>query len=977
MTPEERYRRIDELVDRALDLDAAQRAAFLDDACGSDADLRREVDALLVSHGQLGSFLEASALEHSARALAREPGRSLVGQRLGPYPIQALLGAGGMGEVYRAHDPRLGRDVAIKVLPAHLAADVAALARFEREVRAVAALSHPNILAIHDFGTDQAIAYAVMELLEGETLRQRLAKGPIPWRKAVRIAGQIAEGLAAAHAKGIIHRDLKPENVSIGDSDQVKILDFGLARVVPQGHAAGEPVVAATQPGTIMGTIGYLSPEQARGEEAGRSSDIFAFGCLLYEMLSGRAPFARNTVAESLVAVLHDDPEPLAAEGREVPPSLEALVLRCIEKRVADRFQSASDLAFALRSAGSTTGRLTTTVRLDANAHRRRWMTLAVIAIAVAGVAAGAAVWRRAARPVETTAHLSFSIGDAMRLVPNDSPSAGSSIAISADGRWMAFIVVKGRERYVALRELSRPDISILAGTEGALTPIFSPDSRWIAFFTETDLRKVPLAGGTPTIICPAPPVARGGAWADDDRIYFSPSFSQGLQRVAAAGGNPVDVTKVELPSGEGNHLLPDVLPGAEAVLFTVWKGGDFSTASIWSAALSTGERRLVIEAASAPRYVPPGFLVFARGGGLFAIRFDARRLTTSGEAVPVVEGLWTDRTSGTAHYAVSRNGTLVYAAGGETVERRRLAWVDRRGRIEPLPADAGFYANPRLSPDGRRVVVEALNDLWVYDLQNAAFNRVTFRGVNQHAVWSPDGRRLALSSSHGTALPTVFWVDADGGGTFEPVGRSGGVQFPASWNGADNVLAYARHPGAWPDAESGGWDIWASHPGAATPEARLMHTPFNEDQPIFSPDGRLLAYVSDETGRRDVYVRAYPSLGQRTRISVEGGTEPVWSRDGRELFFRHGRRYYSVEVAWTGGEIRASRPVLMFEGEFVLASLIPGFPSYDVAPDGQRFIVVAAASDSPRVAQLDVVLGWSRVLETRVSQQTPGHAAQ
>jgi serine/threonine protein kinase len=298
MTPEERYRRIDALLDRALELEGPQRTAFLDDACGGDGDLRQEVEALLASHDRLGSFLEASALEESAKSLARAPARSLVGHRLGPYPVQALLGAGGMGEVYRAHDPRLGRDVAIKVLPAHLAADADALARFEREVRAVAALSHPNILAIHDFGTDDTIAYAVMELLDGETLRQRLANGPIAWRKAVRIATQIADGLAAAHAKGIVHRDLKPENVSIGESDQVKILDFGLARVVPRGDAALEAVGTATLPGTIMGTIGYMSPEQARGEDAGSSSDIFAFGCLLYEMLSDSAPFARNTVAK-------------------------------------------------------------------------------------------------------------------------------------------------------------------------------------------------------------------------------------------------------------------------------------------------------------------------------------------------------------------------------------------------------------------------------------------------------------------------------------------------------------------------------------------------------------------------------------------------------------------------------------------------------------------------------------------------------
>jgi serine/threonine-protein kinase len=521
MTPDERYRRIDAVLGEALERQGPARAAFLDEACGGDADLRREVEALLASHDGAGAFLDAPALEVSARALAHEAGAPLVGRTLGPYPILSLLGIGGMGEVYRASDPRLGREVAIKVLPAHLTTDRDSLARFERETRAIAALSHPNILAIHDVGFDHGIAYAVMELAEGETLRQRLTAGRMPWRIAVRVAIQISDGLAAAHAKGIVHRDLKPANVVLGASNQVKILDFGLARFLPGAAPAQAAVGGRTEPGLVMGTYGYMSPEQASGQDAGPASDIFALGCLVYEMVSGRRPFANGSATESLAAVLRDEPAPIAEADADVPPALDALIRHCLEKRVADRFRSASDLSFALRMiVGDHPSSQRVGLARERRAHGRGWNLALAVVVLAGGVAAGiggAWLWVRSAMTPAPVVRLSLPFGEGLDLAPNDSPAAGSSLAISPDGQWIALVVRRAGERVIALRGLDRSEITILPGTDGALAPTFSPDSRWIAYFTETDLRKVPVAGGTPTVLGREPPVTRGGKWADDD----------------------------------------------------------------------------------------------------------------------------------------------------------------------------------------------------------------------------------------------------------------------------------------------------------------------------------------------------------------------------------------------------------------------------------------------------------------------------
>ena len=899
------------------------------------------------------------------------------GTRLGPHEIVAPLGAGGMGEVYRARDTRLGRDVAIKVLPAHLVRDADAVARFEREARAVAALSHPNVLALFDVGTAQDIVYTVSELLEGETLRDCLDRARLGWRRAVTIALQVADGLSAAHAKGIVHRDLKPENIFLTASGQVRILDFGLARV---GGPVDEPgrttIEGVTQPGTVMGTVGYMAPEQIRGEGAGAVADIFALGCVLYEMLAGRAPFVRQTPAETLAAALRDEPDPLSGQTADCPGALDAVVSRCLEKRPQERFQSAGDLAFAIRMVAGTGGTGTALPAIGAGLlspggapHRfRQWLrpllagaTLGLIA----GVAGSWAVGRISApTPVPgSPTHLSLELTAVAPLASNDPPTAGSSIAISQDGRWLAYVVLRGDVRRLVIRSLDRGTDQELPGTDGAMTPLFSPDARWVAYFTETSLMKVPAAGGTPAQVCPVPPATRGAVWADNGTIYFSESISSGLQAVDASGERQREVTIADLKAGESNHLLPEALPGSKALLFTVWKGGDFSAASVWSVSLVTGERRLLLESAAAPRYVPPGFLVFARGDALFGVRFDAERLAVIGETVPVVEGVWTDRATGTAHYAVAASGTIVYAPGGNTVELRRLVWVDRKGRVQPLPAESSYYGNPRLSPDGRRVAVEVLNDVWVYDLTQRTMGRVSFRGINQFPAWAPDGRHLAFSSTAGFADPRLHWSDVDAGVQPESLSDEGRVQFPGSWTPDGSALGYAETTGV-----SSSWDIWLLRPGAASPRTVLIQTPFNEDQPMFSPDGRALAYVSDDTGQRRVYVRAWPDTGQRVCVSPEGGTEPVWARNGGELFYRHGRRYFSVPMA-AGRQINPGHPVLLFEGDFVVPAPIPGAPSYAATADGQRFILVERAGDTPRPVRLNVILDWHLELERRIGQ--------
>ena len=605
----------------------------------------------------------------------------------------------------------------------------------------------------------------------------------------------------------------------------------------------------------------------------------------------------------------------------------------------------------------------------EARSRRRRAPRLAAAGVAF-GLVAGAAgtwlvsPWIRVQNQPEVL-RLSLALSKEAPLAPNYTPAAGSSIALSRDGHTLVYVARRddGTTR-LRVRRLDRFEERELTGTDGARTPILSPDAKWVAFLSETSLWKVPADGGAPTIVTPTPPCVRGAVWADDGNIYYSETYSSSIQAVAASGGRPKRVTTLDFTKGESNHLLPEVLPGTRALLYTVWKGGDFRAASIWALPLPTGEARLVIESAAAPRYLAPGFLVFSRAGALFATRFDPDRLVVSGEAVPVVDAVWTDRATGTAHYALSDSGTVVYAPGGDTMELRRLVSVDRQGRSRPLAAPPNLYGCFRLSPDGKRLAIELLNDIWVYDMDKT-FTRVSFRGVNQFPVWAADNRHLAFSVAENDVDPKLYWTDVDVAGQPEPLTREGRVQFPASWNHDGSLLAYEEIAGAPTEAETG-WDIWLLRPGATPARSVLISTQFNEDEPMFSPDGRALAYVSDDTGRRQVYVRPFPGAGERKQISTDGGAEPVWSRHGDELFYRNGGQFFSVPAA-NGDLTKIGRPRLMFAGDYVITSWTPGAPSFDATLDSSRFIMLTNVGETPRPSRLDVVTGWTQELARRL----------
>ena len=889
------------------------------------------------------------------------------GARLGPYEIIAPAGAGGMGAVYRARDTRLGRTVALKILPDEIATDPAARRRLTREAQLISSLTHPHICTLFDVGHQDGTDYLVMEFLDGETLVDRLGRGLPPVDETMRVAAQIAEALAAAHQHGIVHRDVKPANVMITKSG-VKLLDFGIAQPSPRTLSATATTVNVTKSPPdhrVFGTLPYMAPEVLNGREADARSDIFSFGAVLFEMLAGRRAFGGDSSAEIIAALLADERPRLTGARPGIPAAVEHLVASCLAKDPADRWQSARDIALHLAAPLAPS---------PPAPGARRWrmatVAAAVFAVgAVAGVATGFWWWRATGRSAAAPAmHLSVALPPDTLLAPNDTPGGGSSAAVSHDGRTAAFVVIHGGQRVLAIRSLDRGEAKTLAGTEDAISPFFSPEDRWIGFFTKDELRKVSIDDGTLVTICPVPPVTRGASWADDGMIYFSPTFSGGLQRVPAAGGTPEDVTQVQFDAGESNHLLPEVLPDGQTLLFTVWNGGTFKDASVWSFSLRTKERKRLLEAATAPRYVPPGYLAFARESVVFAVPFDPARATIVGEAFPVVDGVWTDPATGSAHYSVARNGTLLFAAGRSTVEQRRLVWVDRRGHIATTSAEPNMYGNVRLSPDGLRAAVEMLNDIWVYDFTAGTMTRATYTSVNQFPVWTPDGRRIAISSSQRVFSPVLYWVAPDGGQPADRLSRDDNVQFPGSWTPDGRRLAYAQ---LGPASSTGwDWDIRILDLDQDRASGPLVATPFKDDTPMISPDGRAIAYVSQETGRPQVCVRPLSGQGARIQVSTDGGIEPVWSRTGRELFFRSGRRMFAVPIH-TQGSLSVGRPEVLFEGDFVFSSAVPGAPSFDVAPDG-RFLMVVRSQEQPLPRQLEVVLNWAEELRHRAPKRAP-----
>ena len=885
------------------------------------------------------------------------------GTKFETYVVVGGVGAGGMGEVYRATDTSLGRDVALKILPAPFDVDPERLARFRREARLLASLNHPNIAQIHGMVEANGAHAIVLEFVDGESLADRIARGAMPLDDALGIARQISEALEAAHEAGIIHRDLKPANVMVTRDGRVKVLDFGLAKLVESTTAASEATETPTLTspamitglGTLMGTAAYMAPEQARGLPADRRSDVWAFGCILFEMLTGRRAFGGSHVTDTLAAIIRAEPDWTQLRG--VSEHVRALLRRCLQKNATSRLQCIGDARIAIdefRTRGPETATST---------GGRQWIAWLVAAAAVAAAAmAWADAWRREPAPSDAVSATRFTIALAsgLRLPTEGKPM----LALSDDGSQLAFVAGGDTSRQqIYLRAMDRTEAVPLAGTDGAVVPFFSPDGEWVGFFAEGKLKKILTRGGTPRVLAEVSN-PQGATWIGHT-IVFSSDLSVLLQ-VPDDGGKPQAVTRFD--TDEIAHAFPRFLPDGESVLFSMLRSS--GPPGIVGQRLDSGDRRQLVSGqdGTMPVYVAPGHLIFAQRDRLMATTFDSKSLTSADVAVPVVEGVYMPL------FSISPSGTLAYveSAGRKGVSGSHLVWVSRDGKEVPLPAPVRSYNQPRLSPDGRRIAVDVVAgatqvQVWLYDIPAGSLSPFTFTGGNRHAVWTPDGTRIAFQSDR-EGPQQVFWKRLDGSGVEERLTQNTASQagtvydIPYSFTPDGRVLTTARV------GPTTGADIFAVpvEGGAAQPQ-RVLHSTAADGAPQLSRDGRWLAYASDESGRREIYVQAFPGPGGKWQVSTDGGNEPLWNPNGRELFYRSGDGMMSVEVNTASG-FAPGKPRVLFTGPYRKGSAWWARPNYDVTADGQRFLMLKNADDPAPATEIAVVLNWAAELRRRVA---------
>jgi serine/threonine protein kinase/Tol biopolymer transport system component len=880
---------------------------------------------------------------------------------LGPYEIAAPLGAGGMGEVYRARDTRLERTVAIKILPAQLSSDPVRKQRFEREAKTISSLNHPHICVLHDVGHQDGIDYLVMECVEGETLAKRLEKGPLVLEQVLKYGAQIADALDKAHRSGVVHRDLKPGNIML-TATGAKLLDFGLAKpaVAPASMATLTAVATQTTPmtqeGTIVGTFQYMSPEQVEGKELDGRSDIFSLGAVLYEMLTGQRAFEGKSQLSVASAILEKEPEPISSVKPMTPPTLDHAIRRCLAKDPEERWQTARDLALELKWIAEG-GSAVTPAPSAARVYRVRWpgaLLWSVVSLLLV-VVTGLVIWNIKPVPPQAVSRTVIALPPGQRLAGLDQPA----LALSSDGTHLAYVAIQSGIQQLYLRAMDSLEARPLAGTEGATNPFFSPDGQWLGFFADQKLKKVSLSGGAALILSDAA-LPHGASWGQG-MIALAPAINGALQQVPDAGGASQPLTRLE--KGEVSQRWPQFLPGDNAVLFTAaLTNASWIHARVAAQSAGMGERRNLIQGGTEPCYAPSGHLVYAQGGRLMAVSFDSQRLAVTGVAVPMVEGVVQSSSSGAAQYSLSATGSLVYVPGDVRSAQRRLVWVTRSGTEQPVAAPAHNYLFPRLSTDGRRVAVnvtEQETQVWLYDLSREALTRFTFEGkYSGNPVWAPDGKLIAIQSVGEGPATNIYWQRADGSGGLERLTTSEYVHFPMSWSLDGQLLAFVEvNP-------TTGYDIWVLRLSDRKAQP-FLRTPFNESAPRFSPDGRWLAYVSDESGHWEIYVQPYPGPGGKWEVSTGGGTEPVWNPNGRELFYRSGDKMMVVEIA-TQPSFTAGKPRVLFEGRYEPSPATS--PNYDVSPDGQRFLMfkTAEASDAAPT-QINVVLNWFEELKRRV----------
>ena len=897
------------------------------EACQGDSGLCREVSSLLANHSEADDFdpwVPVAAAEMVAERVSLEPGRCL-----GPYRIDAFLAAGGMGEVYRATDNRLNREVAIKVAGARFSE------RFEIEARIIASLNHPNICRLYDVGPN----YLVMELVEGPTLADLVRRGPLPVAESLRIARQIAEALDAAHEKGRIHRDLKPGNIKITPEGVIKLLDFGLA---------GSPGETVCEP-AILGTPAYMSPEQVQGSAADKRADIWAFGVVLYEMLSGKAAFAGSRVEETLKAVLEAEPD-WSALPAATPHRIRKLLRRCLDRDRRQRLRDIGEALIVIDAAGEE----------PAPARRYPWAWLAAGAIGIL-LFAGGLVWWSAARssPARSMMRLTAELGPENALAKGGFQGV---LAISPDGRRLAF-TARGADGVtrLATRMLDQSSSTLLAGTENAQGPFFSPDGDSIGFFADGKLKRVSVRGTAPVTLCSAP-APRGASWGDDGNIIAALSLGQTrLSRIPASGGTPTPVAEAK-GAEEIIYRWPQVLPGSRAVLFNAYQSGkDLEDASIEVLSFQTGERTKV-ERGYFARYLPSGHLVFVRQNTLFAAPFDLDRLRVTARPEPVLDDISGAAYSGARNFDFARNGTFVYLSGTAGASQV-ISWLDSNGHLQPLRSELGRYYQPRFSPDGRRLAFTAASgqgmDIWVQDLDRGTASRRSFLpGRSWWPLWTVDAGGIVFSSANG-----MYCIRADGSVEARPLTGADAQAVPRAFSPDGRLLAFDKGNEIWTAPVEGD----SGHPrlGAG---ARLLDaaTPIPEAQ--FSPNGHWMAYVSAEPGTPEVFVRPFPGPGGKWQISTGGGRFPIWSRNGRELFF-------------LGLDQRIRVAGYSAEGN----SFIPGAPhvwsekriadlgvnsAYDLAPDGKRFAVIVDAEQtgqSKPVTNVTVLVNFFDELRRRV----------
>ena len=956
----DRWEHVFVLFDGALAQPDTERDAFLASECGDDERLREDVQALLAAHEEAQGFLSGRPARAGAANLdqsGRVPPALTPGMRLGVFAVESFVGAGGMGEVYKARDTRLDCHVAIKVLSPDAATDPRGRARFAYEARAIARLSHPRICSVHEMGHQDGVDFLVMEYLEGETLAARLRKGPMPLAQALRTAVEIAESVAAAHAQGVVHRDLKPGNVML-TSAGAKLLDFGLARLRPPAAAdlsmASRPFPSETLPGVIAGTLPYMAPEQLEGGEVDARADIFAFGAVLYEMITGRKAFEGTSRAAVMSAILSSDPPAVGALQPLTPPALDQVIRSCLAKDRKDRWASAHDVLLQLEWIAGHLSSMTVPAGVAQNRRREvlAWTVAAMTGLALVALWA----WTPQRPSPEVRPHVSSALPPVgVSLETDEAPG------ISPDGSRLLFVGhdATGTQllytRALDVAGAAQP----LAETDGASLPFWSPDSRSIGFFGQGKLKTVDIQTGQIRTLADAG-APRGGTWNRDDVILFAPRPATGLYRISAAGGEPTPV-RVRIGPGFSFPWFPSFLPDGRHFLFFAPTPAQPENAGVFVASLDSSTARRLVTGRSRAVHAP-GYLLFWREGALLAQAFDETTLEVHGNRIAVANGVGLNPVTNQGLFSVSDAGTLVFFAGA--VGESELVWFDRAGRRIGSPGPRGVFNSLSLSPDAASVVYDQAEprnrtfDLWRLDFARDIPSRLTFHPSHDlFPLWSPDGTRIAFSSIR-EPPPQLYALNADSAGTERPLFKTSVPASPSAWSSDASLLIYDST-----DPQTGG-DIWVLPLNGKAEPHPVLRTAADEHYGALSPDGRWLTYISNETGAYEVYVESFPATGFKRQVSTRGGFEPHWRRDGKELFYlAPDQTLMAASVKSHPTVLDVNAPAALFRTRIKWMEVQAVAHHYAPTADGQRFLI-SNATEEARSVPVTIMLNWSAVVK-------------